>query len=1379
MVYEDSEHWELIGLARENGRLLVILDGFDEAGFLERELAQEISMKLNNEVFLIVTSREMSGYLTGPDFARFRSVRVKELNETQRRQVIQRRLGDPQVVEAFCNQLTLNPALCTMTRNPLLLNVTLSVYETAGQLGAGSLNRGKVYGLALDGMLKNLEHAKAVSSTSRVVTASTLREVLKSIAFLAHSDRNGRGVRDFRRELVHRAIDCCQLGASFDLSHWNEIEDLIKKGRLPLLTWFSESGNDTFRFAHLTFQEFLCAEHCLQMCQEREDFVFTLRDLICPDQPQQIIERGWWQQSIQMFCDLAVASNARENGQCWGSVLGECLLQLGRFNRQTHTENGHVSSYVETPASPASDSDSLRHFVPLRRAQRRRVVEPKTVDFLHLVNDTNILTVLSMLRDSDTVEHLKLGGGLSSSGIATIRTLQVSKLKGLYVNQNYIGPDGCVAIADFMRKTNTPLEVLELVNNVICQGAAKENMLPVSRRNPPSGYYDSYHQELSGLKELLEVIRDHPTMRILDVRGNFLPLQAGTLLAEVVCGQNRLESVCGVDVPALKSQSLTVFKLHNDAYFFNAEYHARQDAPFLSTGGAYFLVQLLLRFPSPRLTTLQLSNQALASDMAGVVQLYDELGQALESSRLHFLDLSGFWDSGAAAGAALGTHLAKIDTLQTIKVGTGMLDLQMIRSKGQSGGPEELKLGTSRMRDCGAGIISQCLPPNVTKINLAGAGVGANGYKILSQCPSLQQIDGVDLSAFKESTTELDFSQHPAVASGSVAAIIARTVLTPRLQRLNLSGCNLTSKSHVHPLTPVAGGSGGIGCNGGCDCRTFEGTNAYKHCADCDLDFCSTCCMSECPMISLAESLQRLPHLVSLKLSDVSFQGGKMGPVRSHLDIEGYRVLGQALREHPNIIDLDLGKNYFHGQGFPYLLQGVVEMKALQTITLGSTPLCFRELLSSEVLEVSDTWLPVEVLLLCMAIRKNHQLRQLHLPKAHSDLKIDVVRSLVDSLRELQLHCEPLELLAISNLQLHLKSLADGSIDSLDLSCSQRINRSALAPLMVFILEHSSGLTSVDFRQNDFGLEVEHLVDAVLSLEKRGLRFYNGIPLQGTAEVFSMEGRQVMPHGTCVFASSFLPRQTGLRHLDLQRCGLDARALSAVLMTVLQIQSVTFLDISGQPLKKAGMEHLASFLRQDKKLQTLRAQNIQTPSYYTAEMLDFTKAMEVNSTLATLDLRGNSLHSGIVSRLQRTMEEKRSVVPLPFDAKICFLLCNRRLPYHLQLPEVAQVYEVSRLFTGGVYSPLFMIFQFCGQPRTLLLDEVQDEPMEPADTAWRPWNRLHIDHQNMGPTVAFTVGQVRRGRLIPDSDDEFEAEDFHNQRYWTINSSEEEEMVDD
>ncbi|CAJ1448781.1 unnamed protein product, partial [Effrenium voratum] len=131
---------------------------------------------------------------------------------------------------------------------------------------------------------------------------------MASTAFLAHSERSGRGIRDFRRPLVQRAIASCGL-KDWD-AQWNEVEDLIKKGRLPLLTWFSEEGEDTFRFAHLTFQEFLCAEYCLNECQKSEDFLLELRELICPEKPQQIVERGWWQQSIQMFCDLAAATEA-------------------------------------------------------------------------------------------------------------------------------------------------------------------------------------------------------------------------------------------------------------------------------------------------------------------------------------------------------------------------------------------------------------------------------------------------------------------------------------------------------------------------------------------------------------------------------------------------------------------------------------------------------------------------------------------------------------------------------------------------------------------------------------------------------------------------------------------------------------------------------------------------------------------------------------------------------------------------------------------------------------------------------------------------------------------------------------------------------------
>jgi len=433
MVYKDTPALELFNLARQQGRLLVLLDGFDEAGHLERELATQISTMLNNEVFLIVTSREMSGVLSGSDFSRFRTVRVKELNEVQRKQVIERRLTSPEAVESFCTQLTLNPALCLMTRNPLLLNVTLSVYESSGDLDGRALNRGRVYGLALDGMLHNLErkHASSGTDVSEGIRATSLRVILKSLAFEAHSQREGRGIRDFRRPLVEKAIRSCRLPTDFSIGDWEAVEDSIKKGQLPVLTWFSEDGQDTFRFAHLTFQEFLCAEYCLARCQQSEDFVFELRELICAAGPQEILRRGWWQQSIQMFCDLSIATDAKHSsGACWGTALGECLLQLGAYNTVPETTGEGRTEAASSDAESESHCISDESFSeasmeeawgPDRRtaaaSTSRPVATPSsTVDYPLGVTDTNILTVLSMLRGSRSLQNLFLGGGLSSSG---------------------------------------------------------------------------------------------------------------------------------------------------------------------------------------------------------------------------------------------------------------------------------------------------------------------------------------------------------------------------------------------------------------------------------------------------------------------------------------------------------------------------------------------------------------------------------------------------------------------------------------------------------------------------------------------------------------------------------------------------------------------------------------------------------------------------------------------------------------------------------------------------------------------------------------------------------------------------------------------------
>ncbi|OLP79108.1 hypothetical protein AK812_SmicGene40643 [Symbiodinium microadriaticum] len=73
------------------------------------------------------------------------------------------------------------------------------------------------------------------------------------------------------------------------------------------------------------------------------------------------------------------------------------------------------------------------------------------------------------------------------------------------------------------------------------------------------------------------------------------------------------------------------------------------------------------------------------------------------------------------------------------------------------------------------------------------------------------------------------------------------------------------------------------------------------------------------------------------------------GELLSHFR-EGYQVLGDALRRHPNITELDLSKNFFQGPGFPHLLRGVAEMKALSLVKLGTTPIRFQALRSQRAL---------------------------------------------------------------------------------------------------------------------------------------------------------------------------------------------------------------------------------------------------------------------------------------------------------------------------------------------------------------------------------------------------------------------------------------------
>lgn len=1280
MRYAASDSYNLFKHARAQGRLLVILDGFDEAGLLEHALVRQIREVLMNSCFIVLTSRDMGSTLEGPAFERFRAVRVKELNPEQQQEVIRRRLENGQV-DHFCMHLKLNPALSQMARNPLLLNVALTVFESSclSQEKVG-LNRGKVYSMALDGMLSNLEQAKSCdlvagdqtteTESATLISAGDLRIVLRQLAFLAHTYGNGQGIRDFKADLIKRAVESSGLGDAFTMAHWKHVEDRVKKGRLPLLAWFAEGQTDTFRFAHLTFQEFLCAEQCLQRSLQNEDFILEWRELVCADGADQIFTRGWWQQVLQMYCDLATSSGAKtRSGRDLDTFMGETLLRLGEG-------------------------------------------ENTALEFSR-VNDSNVLTLASMLRCSGSLQDLELRGGLGSPGCVALEGLELCRLRCLRLSHNEIGPAGCKSIAAFMESGRAPLEELDLANNIICQGEPKGDMPPSSSRNPRTGHYDSYLRDLQGLSSLLSVICKSSTLRTLDFRGNFLDLEAGRLLIDAVLANEGLESVSGVPIKELRSGNLTELEFVGRSFFMTAPAER-----FFATGDALLLVEMLLRFPQPSLFKLALANQALASDAGGVVTVFEKLGAVVAASeQLEYLNLEGYWDCGASAGIALGEKVRSHPKLRHLRIGTDELDLATLCRQGADTGCEVEILDLSNIdrrqgiRDCGAGILSKCLPPNVRKLNLEGAGVGAAGYKILSGCTHLEDINGICLGDFTTECMSLDFSTAPLQSAGAVACVIARTTLTPNLTHLNLSGSNLTSKSHCHALSPVIGGSSGVGCDGGCDCSAFRGTNAYKKCAQCDLDFCSTCCMSECPMVALADALRRLLCLVSLKIANCAFQGGRHGPIRSHKDEASYQALGESLSKHESITELDISDNFFKGPGFPHLAKHVAMMPSLSSLKIGKSPVDFADWLTAETIKPGSDAHSAELLVLAHTIARNSVLRHLDFSECGHALSHDIVCVLVESLRatagqnvnNAESSKLALETLKLQDFAIPVANLQDGILTQLDVSNARQTFQHVLAPLFALMVDIGTALTDINFGNQEFGHFTDAVVSAVLSqAESGGLKTYNGIQLHPPPEMktLDVQDQPIMNHGICVMASTSIPRGN-ITSLNLRKCGLDSYSLRPLLAAMRSKPTVTSLDISSQHISSEGLRELANFLRVDKKLQVLRARDIGARG---EGMLEISNALEINLSLVTLDLRENQLHELAVKKLKRTMQEKRSIVPMAAELKYVFLLCNERLPRRMRLPD-AQCTEVSRLFSDGACSPAPLIFQYAAQARELLLSD--------------------------------------------------------------------------
>jgi hypothetical protein len=232
----------------------------DEAsGELKRRLDDEIHSIYVHKFHLVLTSRFIANQYEGEKWRRFRRLRVKELQEDQQAQVLQLRLpGQEEMQRRFLGQIQSNKALRDLGTNPLMLNLIISVFLE--RPNEEDLDRGKIFGIAITSMISHLEGVKTQKKKSENrAQEADLRTVLRKIAWEIMSTEAGNR-RDFSSSFAEDVVEGLG-GVRFSTQDWIQLaNEKVKTGRFPLLAWVQEKGEDMFRFAHLTFQEFLSAE---------------------------------------------------------------------------------------------------------------------------------------------------------------------------------------------------------------------------------------------------------------------------------------------------------------------------------------------------------------------------------------------------------------------------------------------------------------------------------------------------------------------------------------------------------------------------------------------------------------------------------------------------------------------------------------------------------------------------------------------------------------------------------------------------------------------------------------------------------------------------------------------------------------------------------------------------------------------------------------------------------------------------------------------------------------------------------------------------------------------------------------------------------------
>lgn len=341
---DDSFSENQLEYALERGKLLFILDGFDELNHEQRDEYEREIIKLSNryqEILIIISSRPDNRFMSWEEFY---TCRVKSLNKTKAKLLIEKLEYDNKTKSKFIKELDaeLYEKHESFASNPLLLTMMLLTYEQIAEIP------NKIHLFYEQAFLTLFNKHDSLKSLYKRKSNSNLpldefKKLLSAFSVLSYADRKYYFTNEEINKYLNNALQITAIASN---------SKLFLKDLLDTVCILQRDGNG-YSFTHRSFQEYFTSVFLINhAAKNKYDIIDKIsninsNDNVIPmmfDINKDLLEQEWVMPRLTNLIDSV--------SDIPDSKIGKCIL-ISRFYKG-------ITTYRNTELNIDDDLDECK-----------------------------------------------------------------------------------------------------------------------------------------------------------------------------------------------------------------------------------------------------------------------------------------------------------------------------------------------------------------------------------------------------------------------------------------------------------------------------------------------------------------------------------------------------------------------------------------------------------------------------------------------------------------------------------------------------------------------------------------------------------------------------------------------------------------------------------------------------------------------------------------------------------------------------------------------------------------------------------------------------------------------------------------------------------